>query len=185
MRAGHAAGKGQPEYISKEQFYKECHISKRTALWLIQSGLVCAIDMGKRTNRYLIDRCEVKRYLHERELHPEKYRYTRGVAPSLACLEDTDQLINTKRTQAALQKIWEDEPDLLRIQDVSALLGYPEKRIAKWKTAGELRSIVVSHTLYFPKKYLLDFVLSPVFQAVSPKSSEHLELLRRIGYAGS
>jgi len=65
-----------PSYISKEQFYKLCHISKATARKLLESGLVPAIDTHKPTKRYLIAQSDVERYLQERELFPEKYNFS-------------------------------------------------------------------------------------------------------------
>lgn len=37
-----------PETISKDQFYRMAHISKATALYLLQSGLVPCKDSGKK-----------------------------------------------------------------------------------------------------------------------------------------
>lgn len=44
-----ALRKEYPETITKEQFYKMAHISKATALHLLQSGLVPCKDTGKKT----------------------------------------------------------------------------------------------------------------------------------------
>ena len=71
--AGIVASTEKTAYLSKEQFYKECHISKATALWLIQSGLIPAIDTKKKTKRYLIAREDVEIFKHERERNPSKY----------------------------------------------------------------------------------------------------------------
>lgn len=171
----------EPLYLSKEQFYKECHIAKRTALWLIQSGLVPAIDTGRRTCRYLIAKGDVETYLQERELHPAKYRYTKSVAeaPRPFC-----PALGVEDRQAALERIWAKESDLLTSAEVASLLGYSSRRIMAWTRAKELKSLTVAHKLCFPKKYLIDFVLSPTMEAISPKSAEHLELLRRIDHVG-
>lgn len=37
-----------PETVQKEQFRIICHISKRTARYLLQSGLVPCVQSGKR-----------------------------------------------------------------------------------------------------------------------------------------
>lgn len=106
-------------YLSKEQFYKECHISKRTALWLIQSGLVPAIDTGRRTCRYLIARDDVETYLQERELHPAEYHYIKSAAeaPRTSCPAPRG-----KGGQAALERLWANELDLLTLERVMSLL---------------------------------------------------------------
>lgn len=44
--------KAYPKGMSKDQFYKVAHISKATALYLLQSGLVPCNDSGKQTRRY-------------------------------------------------------------------------------------------------------------------------------------
>lgn len=62
-------------FISKEQFCRDYHVGKATALWLIQTGLLPAIDTGRKTGRYLIADTDIQTYLHQRELDPKKYRY--------------------------------------------------------------------------------------------------------------
>ena len=62
-------------YISKEQFYKMAHIRKSTALKLIRTGTVPAIDTGRTTNRYLIRLSDVEFYLRDRIVHPDRYSF--------------------------------------------------------------------------------------------------------------
>ena len=50
------------------------HISKATALHLLQNGLVPCKDTGKKTRRYTIRTDDIIFYLIDRELHPEVYR---------------------------------------------------------------------------------------------------------------
>ena len=63
-----------PETVSKDQFYQIAHISKATALHLLQNGLVPCKDTGKKTRRYTIRTDDIIFYLIDRELHPEVYR---------------------------------------------------------------------------------------------------------------
>ena len=63
-----------PEMISKDQFYRIAHISKATALHLLQHGLVPCKDTGKKTRRYTIRTDDVIFYLIDRQIHPEIYR---------------------------------------------------------------------------------------------------------------
>ena len=48
-----------PEYITKDQMYRICHISKKTCLFLLESGLVPNIDSGKKTRRFKIKTVDV------------------------------------------------------------------------------------------------------------------------------
>ena len=68
-----AIRKSYPETISKDQFYRIAHISKATALHLLQNGLVPCRDTGKKTRRYTIRTEDVITYLIDREIRPEKY----------------------------------------------------------------------------------------------------------------
>ena len=62
------------DYLSKEDFYKIAHISKRTALWLIETELVLAERPEKQGLGYRIPKAEVERYLADKSINPTKYR---------------------------------------------------------------------------------------------------------------
>ena len=49
-----------PRTMSKDQFYQVAHISKATALYLLQSGLVPCKDSGKKTRLYTISNRDVQ-----------------------------------------------------------------------------------------------------------------------------
>ena len=67
-----------PETLSKEQFYKLCHISKSTALHLLRNGIVPCIDSGMKTRCYKIKKADVKEYLNKRAIFPEAYSAPSG-----------------------------------------------------------------------------------------------------------
>ena len=171
---------GQEEYISKEQFCRECHISKATALYLIEERLIPAINTQRQTNKYLIARSDMLRYLRNRELDPIRYRYEKSTGKS--SIKEY-----TPKRAARLRKIvlqeWADKPDVLRLEETAILLGYSPKTVRSWRKELGLKCLTVSHTLYFPKKHLIEFVTGPEFHKLYPKSSEHMALLRRANYA--
>ncbi len=68
-----------PEAVSKDQFYQIAHISKATALHLLQNGLVPCKDTGKKTRRYTIRTDDIIFYLIDRELHPGGLPRTRSL----------------------------------------------------------------------------------------------------------
>ena len=47
--------KAYPTIISKDQFYRICHISKKTASYLLENGLVPCQNSGKATRKYKIN----------------------------------------------------------------------------------------------------------------------------------
>lgn len=174
-----------PIYLSKEQFCKLCHISKATALRLIKSGTVPAIDTGKKTNRYLIAQSDIEAYLHERVRNP--FRFTTG---SQHHIQAFDEYRDFNRENAIkLRKIaefeWLNQPDILKTSDVSMLLGYRTNTIYKWRKTLGLNGYIIAGKLYFPKICLLDFVASAEFQSIQRKSIKHMSLLRRAIHAGT
>ena len=64
-----------PRIVSKDQVYRICHISKATALYLLQSGLIPCVDSGKKTRRYHVELEDVIAYLQNREIDPFSYKH--------------------------------------------------------------------------------------------------------------
>ena len=56
-----------PDTLSKEQFYKICHISKKTASDLLNSGKVPCIKSDKRTHKFKIRKSDAIEYLKHKE----------------------------------------------------------------------------------------------------------------------
>lgn len=56
-----------PEIISVNQFYKICHIAKRSAVYLLKKGIVPYTDTGKKTWKYKILLSDAISYLIMRE----------------------------------------------------------------------------------------------------------------------
>ena len=170
---------GNEEYFSKEQFCKECHISKATALYLIESKLIPVINTQKQTRRYLITRSDMLAYLQARELDPALYRYQKSYGRKPVKSYSRNRVARLRRL---ITQEWADMPDVLQLEEVSDLLGYPKNIVRSWRKELGLKSLTVSHTLYFPKKCLVEFVTSQEFHGIDPKSTKHMELLRMVGY---
>ena len=98
-----------PEYITKEQMYRICHISKKTCLFLLESGLVPSVDSGKKTRRFKIKTADVIQYLRERDDYPELYKAPDGFYKSTDCKKAPTfdevfikgDLVNTLKTNPA------------------------------------------------------------------------------------
>lgn len=69
-----------PDSMTKDQFYRIAHISKRHAKYLLDSGLVPCHDSGKKTRRYTIQTRDVVTFLCDREDNPDKYKAPSGTA---------------------------------------------------------------------------------------------------------
>ena len=68
-----------PEKIGLEQMRVICHISKKTARYLLTSGLVPCIDTGKKTRQYIINTKDVITYLKKRQSHRKNSRHRPGI----------------------------------------------------------------------------------------------------------
>ena len=68
-----------PDSMTKDQFYRIAHISKRHAKYLLDSGLVPCHDSGKKTRRYTIQTRDVVTFLCDREDNPDKYKAPKGL----------------------------------------------------------------------------------------------------------
>lgn len=164
------------QYYSKEQFCKLCHISKATALYLIQSGLVPVIDTGKPTCRYWISDTDVKQYLKARRKDPVKFKYQ--FAPDKT--HNPYRVGEAKHLASVLRKQWQHEAELLTTQEVAVLLGYRVETVQCWCKSGALFHFRSGGKQYIPKAKLLLFISTPFFHDIHPKSSLHIELLRRL-----
>ncbi|MDO4833906.1 MAG: helix-turn-helix domain-containing protein [Bacillota bacterium] len=170
-----------PEYMTKNQMYKVCHISKKTCLFLLENGLVPCIDSGKKTRRFKIETNAVVHYLEDRELRPELYRppegfYKKKQSELNRALTEVDLLIMRKFYEAALKRY----PDVLTTKQISKFTGYRVSSVVRWCSKQQLKNFYIKRRLYIPKEYLIDFLVSWHFIGISVKSGTHRNLNKQI-----
>lgn len=170
-----------PEYMTKNQMYKVCHISKKTCLFLLENGLVPCIDSGKKTRRFKIETNAVVHYLEDRELRPELYRppqgfYKKKQSELNRALTEDDLLIMRQFYEAALKRY----PDVLTTKQVSEFTGYGESSVVRWCSKQQLKFFYIKRRLFIPKEYLIDFLVSWHFIGISVKSETHRKLNNQI-----
>ena len=129
--------KAYPKTMSKDQFYKVAHISKATALFLLQTGLVPCKDSKKKTRRYTIKTKDVISYMQERIVNPEKFRAADGwylTRSGYGKSKDTgkDKLMSLTPEQCELlRQYFENEltdyNDLMTTHEFATFLGYCSK----------------------------------------------------------
>ena len=181
-----------PAYMTKEQMYQVCHISKKTCLFLLQSGLVPCLDSGKKTRRFKIETANVIRYLADRELHPDRYKppdgfYKRkrvkgksrrkkrrklGTDTPSPSVTGVDPCIMREYYRAELE-LYPD--DVLTTKQISEFTGYSHSSVVRWCNKQYLQNFYIRHRFYVPKEYLLDFFTSRRFINISVKSELHKE----------
>lgn len=173
-----------PNTISKDQFYRICHISKRTAALLLEHGLVPCINSGKRTRQYTILTSDVVEYLREREINPEKFRLPEGSyvgKQKKTASKKNGNRIDIKivdgRAEAFYTALAEPYPDVLTVGEVSAITGYSAKAVHKWCNSGKLTHFYIQGKFRVPKSLLVSFMLSSSFAGVKFKGQQQKKKL--------
>jgi len=165
--------KRYPRYVSKEQLYVICRISKRSAKYLLDNGIIPCEDTGKKTHRYRVALKDIIAYLKKRD-ETGNTQIPYGEASNSYRKPKSPQTPRTSYSQAILlgqedevrryfEYIFADFPDVLNMFDAVEMTGLALATIQRLTKSGELRSIRVDRRPMIPKAYMLDFVSSPKF----------------------
>ena len=170
--------KEYPEYITKDQMYRICHISKKTCLFLLESGLVPNIDSGKKTRRFKIKTTDVIQYLKDRDDYPELYKapdgfYTRNSCKKAPSCDEVFTKEDLTRMRQYYEKLLENRPDVMTVEQVAQFTGYCKNSVGRWCSKQELKSFFIRQRFQIPKEYLLDFLVSKYFIGITVKSTKH------------
>lgn len=160
----------QTIYFSKEQFYKKCHISKKTALKLITSGL---IPVSKGPTGYLIAKKDVDQYLIDRERDPKKYGY-RGP------LNGATRKRMPPKVPLAISQFFRDKPDTFSVQEVADLFGCHSNTVRKWENDFGLSCFRLQGKLYITKEAILNFIGSLDFKKIIPGETELWQIINQV-----
>lgn len=162
-----------PEKIGLEQMRVICHISKKTARYLLTSGLVPCIDTGKKTRQYIINTKDVITYLKKHQSQPEKFSvptgyysasWNKGGKPKMLTLREwanLDTAKSRKKFQDFLTLKTQPYSDVLSVAEASRLTGYHHNTLTNWCHNGYIRYFEISGGYMIPKSCLLNFLLSP------------------------
>lgn len=167
-----------PEYITKEQMYRICHISKKTCLFLLESGLVPSADSGKKTRRFKIKITDVIQYLQERDDYPELYKAPDGFYKRAGCKKapSFDEVF-TKSDLIMMRKYYEEHlasyPDVMSVEQVAEFTGYCKTSVRAWCSKQEVKCFLIRQRFQVPKEHLLDFLVSKYFIGIAVKSAKH------------
>ena len=162
---------GYPSYISKEQLCKICHISKRTALRLLDDGSIPCKSNGKQTRKFQIALADVEAFLLKRQarikINPREarnvYRPMSAEMKSLLPHVVTDWL--------------EPYPDVLSVDEVVQITGYGSSSVVKWCKKEDLQHYCIGRKFFVPKTWLQEFMLSERFWGIHVKSHIHRQSL--------
>ena len=152
-----------PETVQKEQFRIICHISKRTARYLLQSGLVPCVQSGKKTRNYTIKMKDIVRYLERREIHPEKYKLPPGsYSGTYAVKPLLPESVTTEELRKYYIESFRDIPDIVSTKEAAELTGATASTVAKWIRTKKLKALSHGPAFIIPKVNLIDFICTCV-----------------------
>lgn len=176
-----------PERMSKEQMYKLCEISKRTALYLLESGLVPSENFGKKTHRYSVATADVVKYLKARKRDPARfrppanwYRDKRKMPPAAP----PDVFVKLKASAANRERlaVWlAGYADALGPEAVMKITGRERKTVNRWCREGLLQYFDVRGKLLIPKSTLIEFLMSKEFSGIRVAREREKKLIKEIG----
>ena len=175
--------KNYPEIMNKEQFTKLCHIAKRTALYLLESGLVPCECTGKKTRCYKIKKSDIVAFVNDKTVNPNKYIppehwYTYGNGEkSITVRVYPDSSISKEKMKGYYKNCLAKYPDLMTTQDVVRFTGYVRETVANWVNNGHLQVLTKTYTFHIPKVYLIDFLCSDYYNNLIRKTPKHMNAI--------
>ena len=181
--------KRYPEYVSKNQLYVICRISKRSAKYLLDNGIIPCVDRGTKTWRYQVALKDIIEYLEKRDREGASFipRGAMNVSPMWRSKSISYTKIRTTPPEiaAALENevrqyfeyIFSDFPDVLTAYDLVEITGLSLSCLQRYLKKGAIKSLLVGQQHMIPKAYVLDFVSSKKFLGIESNSPDFNRVL--------
>jgi hypothetical protein len=166
-----------PEFVTKNQFYRICHISKNTALYYLRNGFIPCIDSGKKTRRYKIAIKDIVFFLQDRDENPEKYylpnHYNNPFLPREIRQYKPKPRSDNRSAHCKLKGINEvrdylqylelqfaDYPDMLTTKQIQQITGHSPTVISLWCKSGQVKYIKQYNIYFLQKKSVITYLFN-------------------------
>lgn len=175
-----------PEVLNKEQLRKVGHMSKRTALFLLQSGLLPSKNTGKKTRCYQIMKKDVISFFEDYAKNPEKYMAPTNwysekkmITTGLIRLKPPKKISHEKLENYYSEQL-ADHIELFSVPEVMEFTGYSKSTIVSWITTGKLEALQLPTRFVVPKICLIRWLTSDEYNEIEKMSKKHLSTLWRL-----
>ena len=167
-----------PEIITKEQLYKICHVSKKTALHYLENGLIPCICSGMKTRKFKIRTIDVVLFLQKRDQDVEACLAPHGwyMGQYKSCPKVFSPAMQ-KKTLEALELILQDFPDVMDCHEIEKATGYTHNTVMKWCARKKIKYFNIKGKYMIPKIVLVDYLTRDRCRALSEKAYEYIILL--------
>ncbi|MDR2044241.1 MAG: helix-turn-helix domain-containing protein [Clostridium sp.] len=176
-----------PDKVTKEQFYRLCHVSKRVASYYLEQGFLPCEKRKSKTHKYLIKTVDIVTFLKKRQEDPTAFgvpvgtsRKPTGTITAKITLPK-ESAIDLARWGVFLTANFADFLDVCKVQEITRLCGYSKETVLKWCETGKFIYFNINRAYQIPKKAFIDFMASAEFTGIVQKSARHNELLRAFG----
>lgn len=173
-----------PEIMNKEQLRKVCHISKRTAHYLLQFNLIPHVCTGKKTRCYAIKKSDVIDFMINREVNPSRYivpsswyKYGNEDVKPYRIRIQPPLPNDPQKTRRYYESKLADYPDVIDVSAIVEFTGYNRHTVCEWIRFGKLRALALQHKYMIPKCYLIDWLSSEEHNTTTRKSRRHIDRL--------
>ena len=175
-----------PDLLSLDQVHRICKIAKKSARYLVEHGIIPAIDTGKKTWRYQIKIDDVITYLDRRD------KFGSMIPPGAVTsrYREREAKMNNRKsfselvTQGQEQEIakyfsfiYKNYDEVLKTADIAEMTGLDKSTVQKLLRSGYIKSLERRPTYLVPKQYLLDFVVTRRFLEAKSNSETFKKIL--------
>ena len=165
-----------PEIMNKEQLRKACHISKRTAHYLLKFNLIPHVCTGKKTRCYAIKKRDVIDFMINREVNPSRYivptswyKYGNEDVKPYKIRIQPPLPNDPQKTRRYYESKLADYPDVIDVTAIVDFTGYNRHTVCEWIRFGKLRALALQHKYMIPKCYLIDWLSTDEHNATTRK----------------
>ena len=164
-----------PEYVSKDQFYRIAHISKKTAKYYLDNGFIPCKASKKKTRRYTIAIGDVIAFMEDRDKTPEKYflpkHYNnpflsgeirqKNRKPRNGNYKNEYKLKkyeDVKNYQHYLEQQFHDYPDMLTGKQIRQVTGHSISVILSWCKDKKVKCARFRNAYLLQKQSVIDYL---------------------------